>query len=200
MSTARTLTLIGCALVLLGLLPSDAATRAVRETLNRAQEVVEREGERNDKLDALRALARELFDTRAMGRRAFGPALATRPHEQREEFFDLFDEYIVRAYLQRLLFFREPRFGFAKPVVEDDGVLVRTRIITPKDEYYVDYLMNDEAGRWLATDIVVEGMSLTSNFGEQFAGVLRTRSFEELLDLMRRKTRRLRERDREPDE
>ena len=131
-----------------------------------------------------------------MGIRSLGAELETRPAAQQEEFFELFDAYIVRAYLQRLLFFREPRFGFAPPILEQDGVLVRTPIITPKDDYFVDYRMSDRAGRWLATDIVVEGISLTSNFGEQFASVLRSRSFEELLDLMRRKTRKLRDRDR----
>ena len=47
--------------------------------------------------------------------------------------------------------------------------------------------MRRESGRWLATNIIVEGVSLTSNYANQFASVLRDRSFEELLELMRRK-------------
>ena len=45
----------------------------------------------------------------------------------------------------------------------------------------------------VATDVIVEGISLSDNYYEQFSSLLRGRSFEELLDLMRRKTRRLRE-------
>jgi ABC-type transporter MlaC component len=47
----------------------------------------------------------------------------------------------------------------------------------------------------MAADIIVEGVSLADNYGEQFESVLRNRSFEELLDLMRRKLHRLRESD-----
>lgn len=195
-----TLALAACIIAQIGMAPTDAATDAVRETLRRAEGVVAAEDDRMRKLDGLRALARDLFDTRAMGFRTLGPELEDHPLDQQEDFFALFDEYIVRAYLQRLLFFRKPRFGFAPAVDAGDDVLVRTRIITPKDDYYIDYRMNDASGRWLATDIVIEGMSLTSNFKEQFAAVLRSRTFEELLDLMRRKTRMLKQRDLEKQE
>jgi ABC-type transporter MlaC component len=40
--------------------------------------------------------------------------------------------------------------------------------------------------------VIVEGMSLSENYREQFSSLLRGRSFEELLDLMRRKTNQLR--------
>ena len=43
------------------------------------------------------------------------------------------------------------------------------------------------SGRWLATDIVIEGISMTSSYADQFTSLLRDRSFDELLDLMRRK-------------
>ena len=45
-------------------------------------------------------------------------------------------------------------------------------------------------GHWRATDIVVEGISITDNYREQFESLLRTHSFAELLERMRRKTRR----------
>jgi phospholipid transport system substrate-binding protein len=72
-------------------------------------------------------------------------------------------------------------------------VIVRTRIVTAKDEYHVDYEMREREGRWLATDVIIEGISLTDNYRSQFASLLRDRSFPELLDLMRRKTRPVRE-------
>jgi ABC-type transporter MlaC component len=62
-------------------------------------------------------------------------------------------------------------------------------MLTRKDVYHVTYEMRREGGRWLATNIIVEGVSLTSNYASQFASVLRDRSFEELLELMRRKVR-----------
>ena len=164
----------------------------VRATLVRATSVTEGDAPRNDKLAALREVARGLFDTDSMGRRAMGEALAARPADQQREFLDLFDEFIVRAYLQKLLFFRSPRFGYGDEERQGDQVTVHTVIRTENDDFYVAYPMRRADGAWLATDIVVEGVSLTDNYGEQFRSLLRTHTFEELLDRMRRKVARLR--------
>ena len=172
--------------------PEEAGT-AVKNTLVAALKIGRESGTRDENLVALRAVARDILDTRAMGRRAIGDALAAQPPQQQEEFLELFDQLMVRAYLQKLLLFRNPSFGYRKPRREGDVVIVGTKIITSKDEYHVDYEMRERDGRWVATDVIVEGISLTDNYRSQFAGLLRDRSFEELLDLMRRKTRPVRE-------
>ncbi len=176
-----------------GAAASDEAVAVVRKTLAAALEVVRAGGTRDEKLVSLRAVARNILDTRAMGRRAMGDALTAQPPQQQEEYLELFDHLIVRAYLQKLLLFRDPRFGYGKPRRKGDVVIVGTTIVTSKDEYHVDYEMREREGRWAATDVIVEGISLTENYHAQFASLLRDRSFEELLDLMRRKTQPVRE-------
>lgn len=169
--------------------PGDEALDAVKKALAVAREVARGGGTRDEKLGKLQDVARRILDTRAMGRRAIGDALAAQPAEKQEEYFNLFDRLMVRAYLQKLLLFRDPRFGYRKPRLDGDAVIVETKIITAKDEYRVDYEMRQQGGRWLATDVIVEDISLTDNYRSQFASLLRDRSFEELLELMRQKTR-----------
>jgi phospholipid transport system substrate-binding protein len=172
---------------------ADEPAAVVREILDSALEIVRGEGTRDEKLVTLRTVARDILDTRAMGRRAMGHALAAQPPAQQEEYLELFDHLIVRAYLSKLLLFREPRFDYGTPRNQGDVVIVGTKIITSKDEYLVDYEMREREGHWSATDVIVEGVSLTKNYHSQFSRLLRDRSFEELLDLIRRKTQRLRE-------
>lgn len=191
-SPARALCLL-LALAQLGVASPDPARVAIQQALDAAREVVNGEGTRDVKLDALRALVGDMLDTRAMGRRAMGDVLAAQPEEQQQEYLDLFDHVIIRAYLQKLLLFRNPRFGYRESRRDNGVLLVRTKIITSKDEFYIDYEMGQREGRWLATDVIVEGISLSDNYHEQFSSLLRGRSFEELLELMRRKTRTLRE-------
>jgi phospholipid transport system substrate-binding protein len=179
-------------LALQGATGPDAALEAVKTTLSEARVVANGQGTRDEKLVSLREVARDMLDTRAMGRRAIGDVLGEQPPEQQEEYLELFDHVIVRAYLQKLLLFRNPRFGYRKPERKGEAVLVRTKIITANDEYYVDYEMQERDGHWVAADVIVEGISLSENYHEQFASLLRGRSFEELLELMRRKTGRLR--------
>ena len=178
---------------LLGAAPADEALAVVKKTLAAALEIVRAGGTRDEKLVSLRAVARDMLDTRAMGRRAMGDVLAAQPPQQQEEYLELFDHLIVRAYLQKLLLFRNPRFSYQPPRRDGDVVIVRTKIVTPKDEYQVDYEMREREGRWVATDVIVEGIGLTENYREQFSSLLRDRSFAELLDLMRRKTQLVRE-------
>ena len=172
--------------------PEDAVA-AVKKTLDAALEIAGRSGTRDEKLVALRAVARDILDTRSMGRRAIGEVLAAQPPEQQAEFLDLFDQVMVRAYLQKLLLFRSPRLGYREPQTKGQAVIVGTKIITTTDDYKVDYEMRERDGRWVATDVIVEGISLTENYRAQFASLLRDRSFAELLDLMRRKTHPARE-------
>jgi len=172
--------------------PAETATRAVAAALARAREVSARDAEKAVKLERLRAIARELFDTRAMGRRTIGPILEEQNSGAQREFLDLFDEFIVRAYLQKLLFFRDPRFRFAGDEVLADATIVHTWIDTPKDSFEVDYRMVEQPDGWRASDVLVEGVSLGSNYAEQFQSILRDRDFEYLLEKMRRKVDRFR--------
>jgi phospholipid transport system substrate-binding protein len=173
--------------------PANEAVAVVKKTLDAALATARAGGTRDENLAALRAVARDILDTRAMGRRAMGDVLAAQPRGQQEEYLELFDEVLVRAYLQKLLLFRNPRFGYGEPRRHDDVLIVPSTIATTKDEYHVDYEMREREGRWVATDVIVEGISLTDNYKEQFSALLRDRSFVELLELMRKKVRPVRE-------
>ncbi len=172
--------------------PSDGALSAVRDTLAKAREVVLADESREQKVAALHELARHLMDTREMGRRAIGSVLAEQPAAKQEEFLNLFDELIVRSYLQKLLFFREPRFAFREEDVEQERVIVHTRILTDTDQFFVDYEMHQREGTWVAWDVTIEHIGLTENYAQQFQSMLRSRSFDELLELMRGKVAGLR--------
>jgi phospholipid transport system substrate-binding protein len=177
---------------LMGAATSDGAVAVVKKALDAALAVARAGGSRDENLVALRAVARDILDTRAMGRRAMGNVLAAQPPEQQEAYLELFDQLIVRAYLSNLLLFRDPHFDYGEPQSDGDAVIVRTKIVTAKDEYHVDYEMRQREGHWVATDVIVEGISLTDNYRSQFSSLLRDRSFQELLDLMRSKTRPVR--------
>jgi phospholipid transport system substrate-binding protein len=172
--------------------PPGGAVGVVRDTLAKARTIVLTDESHDQKLEALHELARHLMDTRAMGRRAIGPRLAEQPEAKQEEFLKLFDQLIVRSYLQKLLFFRQPRFAFGKEETAPDAVIVHTRIVTDKDDFLVDYEMHQRDGAWVASDIVIESVSLTRTYASQFQELLRTRSFDELLELMRAKVAGLR--------
>jgi phospholipid transport system substrate-binding protein len=169
--------------------PSSDPSAGVKKTLEAALAIARAGGDRDQNLAALHNVARDILDTRTMGRRAMGEVLAAQPQAQQDEYLQLFDELMVRAYLSKLLLFRNPKFSYDEPRRNGDVAIVPTRIETSKDEYKVDYEMRQHDGRWVATDVIVEGISLTRSYKDQFESVLKGRSFSELLDLMRAKVK-----------
>jgi phospholipid transport system substrate-binding protein len=62
---------------------------------------------------------------------------------------------------------------------------VPTRVITEKGtDIPVEYRMRRDGGRWLVYDVVIEGVSLVSNYRAQFDRIIRTASVGDLLKRM----------------
>jgi phospholipid transport system substrate-binding protein len=161
--------------------------RRTREVLQTSNRIVTGEGDRNAKLVRLKELLRGFLDTDALARKAIGRHLEGRTPAQAKEFTSIFRDLFVRTYVQRLLLFDAPDFGFTGEKVDGDSAEVNTRIITPKDEFAVDYAMKKGPGGWVATDILVEDVSLAENFRSQFDKALAKDSFDQLLERLRNK-------------
>jgi phospholipid transport system substrate-binding protein len=175
----------------------DAAADAVRATLAEVQALNVAGRSQEEAAEAVRRMARRLVDTRDMGRRAAAPKFAEWSGAQQTEFLDLFDELFVRSYLQKLLLFRGPTFRVDRAAAAGDHVMVDTTIVTAHDSYEVSYDMHLVDGQWLATDVIVEGVGMTSSYADQFASILRDRSVDDLLALLRRKVDHFRGLDRQ---
>jgi len=89
--------------------------------------------------------------------------------------------------VQKLLLFEHPKFGYVAEHRHDDQARVDTTIITPRDEFAVVYELRAAGDRWLATEIRVEDVSLTTNLGSQLDRLLAKASVEDLLGQLRRK-------------
>jgi len=181
------------ALLVVALVAAPAAAEApgpmavTREVLTRSNAIVTGSGEHRQKVEALNTLLRPFLDTEAMGRRAMGKHLDGRSPAQVRAFLDVFRELFMRTYIQRLLLFEVPDFGYKGEHVDGDAATVETEIITPKDRFGVDYTMRRSTGAWRATDIRVEGASLGDNFRSQFDAALAKEPFDSLMERLRKK-------------
>jgi phospholipid transport system substrate-binding protein len=181
------------AAVLIAALPGLAAGEALgpmaatRKALERSHEIVTAATAHKQKVLSLHAVLRDFLDTDAMGRQAMGKHLEGRSEAQVRAFLDVFAELFVRTYVQRLLLFEAPDFGYRGEKVDGNAATVQTEIITPKDRFGVDYRMRKSATGWQATDILVEGASLGDNFRSQFDAALKRESFESLMERLRKR-------------
>ena len=137
--------------------------------------------------DDVRNLARALFDGRGAARQVLGPEWDRRTGAEREEFSQMFTGVIERAYLEivqsRLPGDRPPAIRIVgEDIIAERGAVVRTEVQAKYgDDIQLDYLMSRFGKGWLVRDVVIDGISLVENYRAQFARILRTSSYADLM-------------------
>ncbi len=132
----------------------------------------------------------EYFDFSEMAKRALGRPWKDQSPEKQNEFVSLFKQLLFNTYVDRV----ETYTGSNEKVVYDvqevkgDYAFVKTRIVNYQDtDVAVDYRLKEEKGNWKVYDVIVEGVSLVSNYRSQFTSILANESFDALLVKLRQK-------------
>lgn len=188
----RAVAILFALLVIPGVSSAAPSPRAEIETFfERAKGILEETTDVTQARAEFRALTHKLFDGRAAARQALGPEWDKRPTATREEFSRAFGDVFERAYLEivqgQLPRHRLPAIRvLGEDVTGDRQAVVRTSV-TAKDgrDVRMDYAMARTGERWRVHDVVIEGVSLVENYRAQFARVLQTASYSELMDRLR---------------
>jgi phospholipid transport system substrate-binding protein len=72
--------------------------------------------------------------------------------------------------------------------IEKDYAEVRTKLLSGKTELPLDYRMINRGTEWQAYDVVVDGVSLVSNYRGQFTKIIHASSYSDLVDQLRKKS------------
>jgi phospholipid transport system substrate-binding protein len=135
---------------------------------------------------AVRKIAENIFDYPDTARRALGAHWPARTPEEQREFVALFADLLDRAYLSKIDLYQGEKVRYTSEVVDGNQATVKTTLITPKGTSIpVDYRMHLTDGRWLVYDVIIEGVSLVSNYRVQFNKIVQTQSYDALVQKMR---------------
>lgn len=136
----------------------------------------------------VRAVAHEIFNFKELARRTLARHWRERTPEEQEEFTELFADLLERAYLGKIDLYQGERVRYTDERVEGDFATVGSVILTKEGtEVPVEYRMLKNQGRWEVYDVVVEGISLVSNYRSQFARIIQRSGYAELVDKLRAK-------------
>jgi phospholipid transport system substrate-binding protein len=137
---------------------------------------------------AVRKVADEVFDFTEISRRSLARHWQGRSPRERAEFVKLFGDLLERSYFSRIEVYGGEKIQYLREEIESDLATVFTTIITKQgQEVPVSYRMHRSGGRWLVYDVVVEGVSLVSNYRSQFNRIIQTSSYAELVKRMKTK-------------
>jgi phospholipid transport system substrate-binding protein len=140
----------------------------------------------------IRAVADEIFDWQETGKRALARHWQGRSPNERQEFSTLFADLIERSYVGKIEQYSGERIVYAGETVEGDQATVKTKLITKSNtEIPIDYRMQKEGERWRAYDVVIEGVSLVSNYRTQFNKIIQQSGYPELVNKLKAKQEEL---------
>ena len=136
--------------------------------------------------EAIRRVAAPVFDWREMTSRTLGQHWQARSEAERTEFVQIFSDLVNRAYITQLERYSGEAIRYISERIEGDLGGVSTRFVTKQGrEIPVDYRVISRDGRWRVYDVVVQGVSLVSNYRSQFDKVIRSSSYPELVKRIR---------------
>jgi len=141
-----------------------------------------------DRREAVRHLAEEVFDVTETAKRALGQHWQQRTPAEQDEFVKLFANLLEQTYISRIDEFGGERLTYVSEQTDGDRAIVPAKV-TPQSGTHVpvESRVLLKGNRWLIYDILIENLSLISNYRAQFDRVIRTASYEELVKRLKTK-------------
>ncbi len=143
--------------------------------------------------DAIEEIAYERFDFTTMSRLVLGRRWKKLSDDQKVSFEKEFTTYLANDYGSRLDRYGQEEVEIKGERKEPRGdVTVKTVIVGGNnDGALVDYRMRFRNEEWRIIDVTIEGISLISNFRDQFREVMGRGGAENLLEKLREKNQQL---------
>jgi len=142
-----------------------------------------------DRRLVVRKIANDIFDFSETAKRSLGRHWQARTPAEQSEFVLLFSDLLERSYLSKIELYGGEKIQYLSDAVENgDQAKVLTKIVARQgSEIPIEYRMHKKGERWLVYDVMIEGVSLVSNYRTQFNKIIQTSSFQELVKKMKTK-------------
>jgi phospholipid transport system substrate-binding protein len=165
----------------------------LREHVNKVLEVLrdpalKGESGRKVKKERIRVISEEIFDFTELSKRSLGQNWEKFNPDQQKEFIKLYKSLLEETYSEKVTSYTDEKIVIKKEVsLSEKTVEVQTTILTRTSEVPIYYRLMEKNGNWKVYDVVIEGVSLVSNYRTQFREILASKTPEALLEILRNK-------------
>jgi phospholipid transport system substrate-binding protein len=167
-------------------------TEEVKKTVDEVVRIVsDKEMKKNDhkRRQMLKKSISVIFDYNEMAKRSMGKHWNQRSAAEKKQFSDLFASLLENSYASKIESYNNEKIIYLKESIDGDYAEVKSKVVTTKrDEFTLDYRMISQNGKWMVYDVVIEGVSLVSNYRTQFNKIITTNGYPELVKKLQTKT------------
>ncbi|MBP1749839.1 MAG: toluene tolerance protein [Deltaproteobacteria bacterium] len=136
----------------------------------------------------IEVIADKMFDYVELSKRTLGLNWNKFTVDQRKEFVELFKGMLRDTYVDRITAYTNEKVNFTKEVpLTENTVEVQTVVISTSAQTPINYRAMKKSNEWKVYDVVIEGVSLVSNYRTQFRDILGNNPPQVLIDTLRKK-------------
>ena len=124
------------------------------------------------------------FDFRRMGMWVLGPYWRSATPEQRDRFVGEFQQLMVRTYGHTLMDYRDMKISYLPLLAAPDARQVNVRCEIEQaggNPIQLVYAMHLTGDVWKVYDVLVDGVSLVTNYRSSFAAIIREQGMDSLI-------------------
>lgn len=172
-----------------------APTDDVKKTVDEVVRIVaDKDMKKNDqkRRQALKKTISQIFDYTEMAQRSLGKHWNGRTPAEKKQFAELFATLLENSYAGKIESYNNEKIVYIKENIDGDHAEVKSKVVTTKrDEFTLDYRLINKNGKWTVYDVVIEGVSLVSNYRSQFNRIITANGYPELVRKLQGKSEEL---------
>ncbi|HEY9150802.1 MAG: ABC transporter substrate-binding protein [Gammaproteobacteria bacterium] len=171
-------------------LAAPAPKERVQDTVDAVLEVLRDETrDVETKKRDIRVLVRERFDFRAMAQSTLAQNWRSASEEEQKRFVDLYSRLLEDTYLVMVEEYTNETVEYRNEILRNENnAQVDTAILAADKEIPVVYRTRLKDGDWYIYDVIIEGVSLISNYRSTYQQIVRREGMDGLLARLEEKT------------
>ena len=184
----------GIALTVANIAAADASpTDAVRGSVDSILTLLQnKELDQATRRKEMRKVINGRFDFRAMSQRTLATNWKKASKEQQQEFVQLFAQLIENTYIGRVEAYTDEKVDYPGEKVKGKKAVVETLILTASADIPINYkVYQKKNGEWWVYDVIIEGISLISNYRSSYQEIVKKEGIDGLIAKMKTKIKEL---------
>jgi phospholipid transport system substrate-binding protein len=169
---------------------ADTPKAQLQETMERVMAVTATFRSEKDFIDnkaRLKQIILPRFDFAEMARRSLGEHWGGLKGKEKE-FIAAFVHFAEASYMNALGSYRGEKMIYGREEIDKNFAEVETHVVGSHGETTpISYMLHLVRGQWKVYDVIIDQVSLVSNFHSQFGRILQTASMDELMRRLREK-------------
>ena len=164
----------------------------VQSTVNRASQALDNRFSKEEKINKLKAIAKETVDIKGIGFYTLGSYRKEMSDSKKKEYLNLFEKYFLKSFASRLAEYSNPEIEVnSKEKLNENYTMVSSILVATEQrpEVKINWrIYTKDPNRPLIRDLIIEGLSLARTQKEEFSSIIESNdgNIEALFDTLKK--------------